>query len=166
MSESLSKWNVSIEMGENNIQTFELYDLNEFIGEYYNLQTNYFDDLLDSVKISKNYVVKSSITKVTFKGEDWTVNPWILVLALDKKKGLPFWFLFKKKQDLSGNLVAIGPESFLRYAKENKNIDEDLKKVLDFIIFYRDKFSAIIAVPKFLTEEVKKAKEDILEEIS
>ena len=40
--------------------------------------------------------------------ENWTQNPWILLMIKDNEKSIPFWFLIKREKDLTGYLVRSG----------------------------------------------------------
>jgi len=152
MSKSGGKiWTIKVVIEGNEQRSLILYDVKNVIGEYLSIRRNYFDELLDSFNKSKNYNVGKGIEEIIgADGKDWTKNPWILLLAKDKEKGAPFYFLFKRETDLNGFLVAIGPELFQNYLKNNREDIENLRKLLEYIVSYNQKWDVTMLIPNFV----------------
>ena len=145
------KWIVDINIEGQEQETLELYDAHDTIGDYLHLMRNYFEDLLAAFPASSNYNVGKGIESVTGKdGEDWTKNPWLLIMLKEKEAGVPFWFLIKREDDLTGYIVALGPELFFKYAKSERDIDEKIRQILDYLINYQHKFNTIMLIPNYL----------------
>ncbi|GAB4305538.1 MAG: hypothetical protein Kow0069_01440 [Promethearchaeota archaeon] len=146
----MKAWEVTVEFdGSSESDVLNLTDLQEVTSGYYDVARAFFDDLLESIKKSRQFVVGKKIKHV--KGpddEDWTQNPWLLLLARIREKEVPFWALIKRKRDLTGTLVAVGPEEFVKFVK--KNGGEELKKVLEYLVTFPKKFNLVVLIPAFL----------------
>ena len=68
----------------------------------------------------------------------------------EKENDTPFWLLFKREKDLTGYLVAVGPEKYYEYCKNGNDPDDDIKKYLEYIIAYPEKFVLSILIPNFI----------------
>jgi hypothetical protein len=145
-------WNISLNYGENDTKEFELFDTFEFFNGYLKIKRSYFERLLKAVKMTKKYKIDKAISKVINpEKKDWTLNPWMFFLVKDNEKQNPFWFLIKREKDLSGTLVAIGPKQFRDYnASLNNEAKRELKRLINFIVVYLNKFNCLILVPNFL----------------
>lgn len=153
MSKSTNFWNIKINIDGNEQESLKLEDANKVLGEYIAINRNYFDDLLESLKISKNYNVGKVIEEITgTDGKNWTKNPWLLLMAKDTEKNAPFWFLIKRENDLNGFLVAIGPELLSNYLKSSKENIEEVRKILEYIVVYNNKWTATIFIPTILED--------------
>ena len=101
--------------------------------------------------MNKKYTVGKSLKKVTSpEGEDWTENPLVLLMANNKEKEVPLWLLIKRENNLNGYLVAIGPNVFCDYlAKEQERIEE-IRKFLEYMVIYSQKWVISAIIPTFL----------------
>ena len=132
----MKTWNISLSYGENDTKEIELFDTFEFFNGYLKIKRDYFEKLLKAVKMTKKYKIEKAISKV--------IDP-------DNEKENPFWLLIKREKDLSGTLVAIGPKQFREYnASLNNEAKRELKRLINFIIVYFNKFDCLILIPNFL----------------
>jgi hypothetical protein len=148
----MKTWNISLSYGENDTKEIELFDTFEFFNGYLKIKRDYFEKLLKAVKMTKKYKIEKAISKVIDpEKKDWTLNPWMLFLVKDNEKENPFWLLIKREKDLSGTLVAIGPKQFRDYnASLNNEAKRELKRLINFIIVYLNKFDCLILIPNFM----------------
>jgi hypothetical protein len=148
------KWKVLLSPAkskEKEQKEIELFDAARYFDGYLTIKRSYFNGLLQTLKTSKNYTTGRGIEKVVSPdGEDWTLNPWILLLIKDKEKGKRFWFLIKREKDLSALLVALGPKEFADYNYNNSEAKKEIMRILGYIVAYLNKFNCIIALPNFL----------------
>ena len=149
----METWNVSLKLTNGSNKTLELYDVKPIFNGYLKIKRNYFDRLLKAIKITKKYFAGNGIERVTGPDkQDWTLNPWILILIQDNEKRKPFWLFIKRERDLSGELVAIGPKAFADY--NNINSDEarrELKRLMTYIVVYINKFECNVLLPNYLS---------------
>lgn len=149
----METWNVSLKLTNGSTKTLELYDVKPIFNGYLKIKRSYFDRLLKAIKITKKYFTGNGIERVTGPDkQDWTFNPWILVLIQDNEKRKPFWLFIKRERDLSGELVAIGPKAFADY--NNNNSDEarrELKRLMTYIVVYINKFECNVLLPNYLS---------------
>lgn len=130
----------------------ELFDAKSYFGGYLKIKRSYFNKLIKIIKMTKKYSTKRAIERVlTPEENDWTLNPWMLLLIKDIEKRNDFWFFIKREKDLSGILVAIGPKSFVEYNKVNSEAKREIKQIINYIISYLNKFQVIILLPNFIT---------------
>ncbi|NMC59580.1 MAG: hypothetical protein GYA51_09400 [Candidatus Methanofastidiosa archaeon] len=140
-----------MKIGEEPEDKLELLDVKDLLDGYLNLNRPFFDELLRNVKIIKKYAIGKGISKVTGPDEkDWTHNPWLLFMAKDNEKEVPFWFLLKREKDLTGYLVAVGPQKYYEYCETSKEADDDIKRTLEYLITYPQKFKLAILIPTFI----------------
>lgn len=145
-----------IELNINNIkindnEPLELHDLHSLIGKYIKINQTYFDELLKTIKITKKYSVSKSIRKITKNnGESWTENPWILIIAENTENKVPVWMLIKRENDLTGFLIAVGPDLFYENLNSSKDNIEDIRKILEYIVVYHGKWKTTVLIPEFL----------------
>lgn len=145
-----------IELNINNIKIndnkpLELHDLHSLIGKYIKINQTYFDELLKTIKITKKYSVSKSIRKITKNnGESWTENPWILIIAENTENKVPVWMLIKRENDLTGFLIAVGPDLFYENLNSSKDNIEDIRKILEYIVVYHGKWKTTVLIPEFL----------------
>ncbi|MHA1898204.1 MAG: hypothetical protein ACTSU2_12495 [Promethearchaeota archaeon] len=146
-----NSWIIEVQIKGEPQPSLRLFDANSVFGEDLTLNRNYFDQLITLCKQRKEFVVGKGIEHVTGKdGEDWTYNPWILLLAKDNEKKAPFWVLIKRETDLTGVLVALGPELFKTYLASNKENIETMRKILEYILVYPEKWALTVLVPNIL----------------
>jgi hypothetical protein len=132
----------------------ELYDAKSYFGGYLRIKRSYFNELTKTIKMTKNYSIGRAIEKVigAENNEDWTLNPWMLLIVKDNEKKKSFLFFIKREKDLSGLLVAIGPKSYAEY-NNNQNYSEarrGIKRIINYIIAYSNKFQCITLLPTYL----------------
>lgn len=133
-------------------QELELFDAKSFFGGYLKLKRSYFDSLVKNIKMTKKYITGKAIEKVIGPdNEDWSQNPWLLLIVKDEVKLKPFWFFIKREKDLSGLLVAIGPKTFEEYSNNDPSeARNEIKRLLNYIIAYLNKFNCVILLPNYL----------------
>ena len=148
----MNSWRVFLKTSDGIENTLELYDAKTYFGGYLKIKRSYFNALIKNINMTKNYFTKNVIEKVIGPdNQDWTFNPWMLIIAKDNEKNNPFWFFIKRERDLSGILVAIGPKPFAEY--NNKNLSEarrEIKHLINYIVSYLNKFNCIIMLPNYL----------------
>ena len=145
------KFSNETEMG----QELELYDAKSYFGGYLKIKRSYFNALVKNVKMTKKYITSRAIEKVLGPGdEDWTLNPWMLLIVKDNEKNKPFWFFIKREKDLSGLLVGIGPKPFAKYSDDNlADARSEIKRLINYIIAYLNKFNCVVLLPNYLAAE-------------
>jgi hypothetical protein len=148
----MSIWKVSLKFSDGADKELELFDAKTYFGGYLKIKRSFFNALIKSIKMTKKYLTKKAIEKVLSPDEtDWTLNPWMLIVIKDNEKEMPFWLFIKREKDLSGVLVALGPKIFAEY--NNKNLSEakrEIKRLVNYIIVYLNKFNCIVFLPKYL----------------
>lgn len=148
----MEPWKVFLKFSDGTNKELELFDTKIFFGGYLKIKRSYFNALVKSITMTKKYFTKRAIEKVLGPDEnDWTLNPWMLLIVKDNEKKKPFWFFIKREKDLSGLLVAIGPKPFAEY--NNKNLAEakrEIKRLINYIISYLNKFYCVVLLPNFL----------------
>jgi hypothetical protein len=148
----MSVWRVLLRLSEEEKKELELFDAKTYFGGYLKIKRSYFNTLVKTIKMTKKYFTERAIEKVISPdNKDWTLNPWMLIIAKENEKEKPFWFFIKREKDLSGSLVAIGPKSFAEH--NNQNLEEakrEIKRLINYIIVYLNKFRCGIILPKFL----------------
>lgn len=150
----MNTWKITIELEDGKNEVIELYDAKAYFEGYLKIKRSYFNRLIKAIKIAKNYALKHAIEGVLSPDkEEWALNPWILLIVKDTEKEMPFWFLIKRELDLSGLLVAIGPKSFAEFNSQNfGDAKRDIKRIINFIVSYLNKFNCVIFIPKFLSQ--------------
>jgi len=147
----MKSWQVSVKIKDEPEDKLELIDIKEVLEGYLNINRNFFDEILSIVKMLRKYAIGKGIEKVIGPdNEDWTQNPWILLMIKDNEKNIPFWFLIKREKDLTGYLVAFGPNTFYEYCKQSKEVDDEIKQILEYVIAYPQKFKLSIVIPNYV----------------
>lgn len=147
----MKKWKVSLKLEENEKNLIELVDAKEVLDGYLNINRNFYIEILNIAKIINRYMIGKGIESVTDpNGKDWSLNPWILMLIKENENDIPFRLLIKREKDLSGFLVALGPEKFVNYLKETKEEDDEIKRFLEYLIAYPQKFRISMVIPNFI----------------
>lgn len=145
-------WRVFLESPEGLDKELELFDAKTYFGGYLKIKRSYFNALVKTIQMTKKYITKKAISKVIGPdNDDWTLNPWMLMIVKDNEKKMPFWFFIKREKDLSGILVAIGPKPFADY--NNKKLPEakrEIKSLINYLVVYLNKFNCIIMLPNYL----------------
>ncbi|MFX1503725.1 MAG: hypothetical protein ACFFDH_22380 [Promethearchaeota archaeon] len=145
-------WKVFLKLTDGEEKELELFDAKSFFGGYLRIKRSYFNALSKTIAMTKKYFTQKAIEKVIGPdNEDWTLNPWMLIIVKDNEKKKPFWFFIKREKDLSGLLIAIGPKPFAQY--NTKNLQEgkrETKKLINYLIAYLNKFNCIIMLPNYL----------------
>jgi len=151
----MDAWKIFLKFSDGSSKNLELFDVKPYFGGYLKIKRSYFNELVKTVKMSKKYITGRAIEKVLSpeKGDDndWTFNPWMLLIVKDNEKHKPFWFFIKREKDLSGLLVAIGPKSFAEYNNSNSEAKREIKKLINYIVAYLNKFDCVILLPNFLS---------------
>ena len=143
-------WKVILKSSDDsaNKEELELYDAKSYFGGYLRIKRSYFNELAKTIKMTKNYSTGRAIEKVTGpeSEEDWTLNPWMLIIVKDNEKNKSFWFFIKREKDLSGLLVAIGPKPYAEYNNNQNNSEarRGIKRIINYIIAYLNKFHCMV----------------------
>ncbi len=150
----MNPWKVFLKFSDGTEKNLELYDAKTYYGGYLKIKRSYFNELVKTIKMSKKYITGRAIEKVEgpedVEEKDWTYNPWMLLIVKDNEKNKPFWFFIKREKDLSGLLVAIGPKEFADYNNNNSEAKREIKRLINYIVAYLNKFNCIILLPNFL----------------
>ncbi len=149
----MNSWKVYLKFSDEteSEQVLELFDAKSYFGGYLKIKRSYFNELIKTIKMTKKYLTGRAIEKVLSPdNEDWTYNPWMLIIVKDNEKGKPFWFFIKREKDLSGILVAIGPKPFAKYNNNNTEAKRDIKQLINYIIAYLNKFQCVLILPNYL----------------
>jgi hypothetical protein len=145
-------WRVFLKFSDGEDKELELFDAKAYFGGYLKIKRSYFSALFKTVKITKKYFAQKAIEKVLGPdNENWTLNPWMLLIVKDNEKKKPFWFFIKREKDLSGILVAIGPKPFAEFNnKKLQNAKREIKSLINYIVAYLNKFNCVIMLPNYL----------------
>ena len=147
----MNLWKISLKFADSTSKDLELFDAKNFFGGYLKIKRSYFNELVKTVKMTKKYSTGRAIEKVIGPDEqEWTFNPWMLLIVKDNEKNKPFWFFIKREKDLSGLLVAIGPKPFAEYNSSNPEAKREIKRIINYIIAYLNKFNCVILLPNYL----------------
>ena len=149
----MKPWKVFLKFSDGTNQSLELQDVKSYFGGYLKIKRSYFNELVKTIKITKKYSTGRAIEKVLGPAgdeDDWTLNPWMLIIVKDNEKNKPFWFFIKRERDLSGLLVAIGPKPFADYNSSNSEAKREIKRLINYIIAYLNKFSCVVLLPNYL----------------
>lgn len=148
----MNLWKISLKFADSTLKDLELFDAKNFFGGYLKIKRSYFNELIKTVKMTKKYSTGRAIEKVIGPDEqEWTFNPWMLLIVKDNEKNKPFWFFIKREKDLSGLLVAIGPKPFAEYNSSNPEAKREIKRIINYIIAYLNKFNCVILLPNYLS---------------
>ncbi len=145
-------WRVFLKLSDGEDKELELFDAKGYFGGYLKIKRSYFNALVKTIKMTKKYHTQKTIEKVVGPDDDdWTQNPWMLIIVKDNEKKNPFWFFIKREKDLSGILVAIGPKPFAEYNSNNSlDAKREIKRLMNYIIVYLNKFNCVVMLPSFL----------------
>ncbi|MHA1150272.1 MAG: hypothetical protein ACTSR8_18755 [Promethearchaeota archaeon] len=147
----MKTWKVELKFSDGTKKELELFDGKPYFSGYLKIKRSYFNELVKTIKMTKRYNLGRAIEKVIGPdNEDWTLNPWMLFIVKDNEKNKPFWFFIKRERDLSGLLVAIGPKTFAEYNSGNSEAKREIKRLINYIIAYLNKFECLILLPNFL----------------
>ncbi len=149
----MKQWNVFLKFADESTKELELYDAKSFFGGYLRIKRSYFNELVKTVKMTKKYSTGRAIEKVIGpeSDEDYTFNPWMLLIVKDNEKKKPFWFFIKREKDLSGLLVAIGPKPYAKYNASNPEAKREIKRLINYLVAYLNKFECIVLLPNYLS---------------
>ena len=149
----MNTWKVFLKFSNGKDKEIELFDAKAYFGGYLQIKRTYFNALYKTIKMTKKYFTQKAIEKVIGPNNDnWTLNPWMLIIVKDNEKRKPFWFFIKREKDLSGRLVAIGPKPFAEY--NDKFLSEakrEIKSLINYLVVYINKFNCAIILPNFLS---------------
>ncbi|NMC04395.1 MAG: hypothetical protein GYA24_04245 [Candidatus Lokiarchaeota archaeon] len=151
------RWSMKIKIDADMQETLDLVDLQKLFGAYMTIKKKFFDDLLTTMPIAKHYAAGKAIESVTgFDKQDWTKNSWILIMAKEAKSRLVFWMLYKRLEDLSGMLVAVGPNAFAEsimglFPDDPDSRNEYLKKLMIWLTIEPSRWKSVgVFVPTWL----------------
>ena len=149
----MSTWKINLKFADGTAKAIELYDAKSYFNGYLKLKRSYFNRLVKAIKITKKYTTGHAIEKVVGPdSEEWTLNPWMLLLFKDNEKKKPFWLFIKREKDLSGLLIAIGPKQFAEYNNSNMlEAKRDIKRLINYIVAYLNKFNCSVLLPNYLS---------------
>lgn len=138
-------WKVTLKFDDGSKKNLKLYDANRYFDGYLKIKRGYFNTLNEKINLTANYEIGKAIEKVENPdGENWTLNPWFLIITKENEKGKTFWLLIKRERDLSGVLVAIGPKLFAKYNNTNSEAKREIMRIINYIVAYLDKFECTI----------------------
>lgn len=148
----MNLWKILLKFSDGSSRDIELFDAKTYFGGYLKIKRNYFNALTKTIKMTKNYFTERAIEKVLDPNDDdWTYNPWILLMIKENEMNKPFWLFIKREKDLSGTLVAIGPKAFANYNNDvASEARREIKRLINYIIAYLKKFKCIILLPNHL----------------
>lgn len=150
----MKPWKVFLKFSEPSSEfnkELEIFDAKAYFNGYLKIQRSYFTSLVKLIKTTKKYSIERAIEKVISPDdEDWTHNPWMLLIIKDVEKKKSFWLFIKREKDLSGLLVAIGPKAFAEFNNNNVDAKHLIKSLINYIITYENKFNCIVLLPNFL----------------
>jgi len=147
----MKKWSVKLKFSDGREKKINLYDANRYFDGYLKIKRSYFNTLNEIINKENNYDIGKAIEKVeTPDGEDWTLNPWILIIAKENEMGKTFWLLIKREKDLSGILIAIGPKLFAKYNNTNSEAKREIMRVINYLTAYLKKFECSILLPNHI----------------
>lgn len=151
----MKSWKVELKFEKEDEKTdkeLELYDANRYFNGYLKIKRSYFNELVKTIKMTKKYITGRGIEKVIGPDDkDWTYNPWMLLIVKDNEREKPFWFFIKREKDLSGLLVAIGPKLYATYNRSNAEAKREIRRLINYIIAYINKFSCVCILPNYLS---------------
>lgn len=148
----MKKWEVLLKPQDEKEKRLELFDAKRYFDGYLKVKRSYFNGLENTINTSKNFYSGKGIEKVISpNNEDWTLNPWILLVVKDKEKEKRFWFLIKREEDLSGLLIAIGPREFAEYNYNNSEAKREIMRIFNYVVTYLNKFNCIILLPNYIS---------------
>ena len=149
----MKPWKVKLKFSEGSKEEkeLELFDAKSYFGGYLKIKRSYFNELVKTIKMSKKYSTGRAIEEVIGPDdEDWTYNPWMLLIVKDNEKKKPFWFFIKREKDLSGLLIGVGPKPFAEYNNNSSEARREIKQLINFIIAYLNKFNCMVLLPNYL----------------
>jgi hypothetical protein len=148
----MDPWKVILKFADGSNEELELFDVKKDFGGYLKIKRTYFNSLIKTIKLSKNYITGRAIEKVINPDNiDWTNNPWMLIIVKDNEKKKPFWFFIKREKDLSGVLIAIGPKPFAEYSNINSSeARREITRIINYFIAYLNKFKCVVLLPNYL----------------
>ncbi|MBN2154357.1 MAG: hypothetical protein JW839_23075 [Candidatus Lokiarchaeota archaeon] len=150
------RWHVAIKIDEIQ-EALDLVDLKKLFGAYMTIKKKFFDDLLTTMPNVRHYSAGKAIESVGgFDKQDWTKNSWIMVMAKEAKNKVVFWMLFKRLEDLSGMLVAIGPDAFAEsitglFPDDPDSRSEYLKKLMIWLTIEPSRWKGVgVFIPNWV----------------
>lgn len=150
-------WVIDLSLDGDIEEKIDLIDVKEIFGSYLAVRKKFFDDLLNIAPTARHYGVGKAIDQVLgIDGKDWTKNSWLLVMGKEMSNKASFWMLFKREQNLSGSLVAIGPEELAKsvlklFPKDDDAKHEYFKKIMIWLTVEPAKWKNVaLFVPNWL----------------
>lgn len=133
------RWTIKLVSGKEIDESIDMLDVKQLFGAYMVIRKKFFDDAMLVAPSIRHYAVGKAVEQVTgTDSKDWTKNSWILLMAKELKSKMAIWLLFKRAQDQSGTLVAVGPEGFAESLLKSFHVDpegrnEYIKKLMIWI---------------------------------
>jgi hypothetical protein len=151
------RWTMAIKIDADVHENLDLIDLQKLFGAYLTIKKKFWDDLLTTMPNVKHYTAGKAIESVSgFDKQDWTKNSWILIMAKEAKNKVVFWMLFKRLEDLSGMLVAIGPNAFAEsimglFPDDPDSRNEYLKKLMIWLTIEPSRWKSVgVFIPNWV----------------
>ena len=147
----MKKWHVTVKIDDEPPEELTMYDVKDIYDSYISVNRTFFDEILAVVKMIRKYAIGKGIEKII--GPDkklWTGNPWLLIMFKDNEIQVPFWLLLKREKDLNGTLVALGPQKFYDFCSKDKDSDDEIKRIIEYLIAYPQKFRVSIMIPNMI----------------
>ena len=147
----MDSWKIILKFSDISQKQIEIFDAKVYFDGYLRIKRSFFNALVKAIKITKKYFTSRGIEKVISpENDDWTDNPWMLLMVKDNEKNKPFWFFIKREKDLSGLLVGIGPKPFAEYNNNNPDAKREIIRLINYITSYLNKFNCAIIHPNYL----------------
>ncbi|TFF88861.1 MAG: hypothetical protein EU550_00460 [Promethearchaeota archaeon] len=147
----MKEWSVILKFNDGTKNKLNLYDANRYFDGYLRIKRSYFNTLNEIINKETEYDIGKAIEKVESpNGKDWTLNPWILIIAKENEMNKTFWLLIKREKDLSGILIAIGPKLFAKYNNTNSEAKREVMRVFNYLTVYLEKFQCSILLPNHI----------------
>lgn len=153
MEKFVKTWKVEIRFeGKRSADILSLFDIADLTDHYVQIPREFFDNLIHNVKETFEYSIGKGIQSVVDPfGKNWSENPWLLLMVKDNSGNARFWFLFKRERNLSGYLVAIGPNSYQKLlADKESNREDEVKKMIEYILANLKKFKLLLLIPNYI----------------
>ena len=89
----MKTWTINIELNNKYKEEISLFDVKKYFDGYLTIKRSFFNSITKTINISKNYIAARGIESVFSPNkEDWSLNPWILLIIKDKEKKKTIFF--------------------------------------------------------------------------
>lgn len=123
-------WRVFLKLSDGEEKELELFDAKSYFGGYLKIKRSYFNALSKTISMTKKYFTQKTIEKVIGPDDDdWTLNPWMLIVVKDNEKKNLFGFLLRGKKIYLGSLLLLGLSHLQNikartYKKQNEKLSD------------------------------------------